>query len=312
MKLWTYRFKPVIDGQTLSVALESSWTWSRLVVRHPDDASGELASDRLNFMQEGYRLHAVELPSSGGAVRVVAGPRNAWSFGLKVMRGEQTLWQSHPNPHAYLARMQAMMNSRQVDPASGGGAQPAFDGGAWKRNAPAIACDIALGLLFFVLGKTTDLRTAALVTAGMGLSLVPVQWLINRFAPRRMDLLGGMALFGVFMMLLSAGFAWYFDSDFAVQLKATVLGGIAATVFAVDAVFGGRWLARRFATYLAFRDLNLRRLSIAMAGTGYTMAGINLAVALNFSRDIWLYYTTWADLLIVIVLTQYAIHWARR
>jgi intracellular septation protein A len=39
---------------------------------------------------------------------------------------------------------------------------------------------------------------------------------------------------------------------------------------------------------------------------------VNLAVALNFSKDTWLYYTTWGDMVLVIVLTQYAINWARR
>ncbi len=312
MKVWTYRFKPVIDGRTVPVALETSWAWSQLVVPATGDAAAAPAVDRLNFMSEAYRLHEVEVPSPSGAIRVIAGPRSMWSYGLKVVRDGQTLWQSHQNPHAYLAKMQAMMNSRTAGSAPGASPQPAFDGGAWKRNAPSIGCDIALGLLFFILGKTTDLRTAALMTAGVGLSLVPIQWLINRFAPKRVDLLGGLALFGVIMMLISAGFSWYYESEFAVQLKATVMGSIGATVFAVDALFGGRWMARRLATYLAYRDLKLQRLAVGMAATGFVMAGINLAVALNFSKDTWLYYTTWGDMVVVIMLTQFVINWARR
>jgi intracellular septation protein A len=97
-----------------------------------------------------------------------------------------------------------------------------------------------------------------------------------------------------------------------VQLKATVMGSIGATVFAVDALFGGRWMARRLATYLAYRDLKLQRLAVGMAATGFVMAGINLAVALNFSKDTWLYYTTWGDMVVVIMLTQFVINWARR
>jgi len=304
VKLWTYRFKPVIDGQVMPVALETSWLWSRLVVQAPE-SSGSAASDLLHFTKEPYRLHQVEVPAPGGTVQVQAAPRNWWSYGVKVLREGQTLWQSHPNPHAYLGKFQAMMNTRKGD-------QPAMDTGSFKRNAPAIATDIALGLLFFIMGKTTDLRTAALVTAGVGLSLVPIQWLINRYAPKKIDLLGGLALFGVVMLLLSAGFSWYFESEFAVQLKATLMGSIAATAFAVDALFGGRYMAKRLTTYLAYRDLNPRRLSIGMAACGYTMAAVNLAVALNFSKDTWLYYTTWGDMVIVIVLTQWAIHWARK
>jgi hypothetical protein len=49
-----------------------------------------------------------------------------------------------------------------------------------------------------------------------------------------------------------------------------------------------------------------------MAATGFVMAGINLAVALNFTKDTWLYYTTWGDMVVVILLTQIVINWARR
>jgi intracellular septation protein A len=49
-----------------------------------------------------------------------------------------------------------------------------------------------------------------------------------------------------------------------------------------------------------------------MALTSFMMAGINLFIALSFSKDMWLYYTTWGDILIVIFLTQWAINWARR
>ncbi|MFM8863965.1 MAG: septation protein IspZ [Limnohabitans sp.] len=303
MKLWTYRFKPVIDGQPVKVALETSFFWSRLVVQALPD--GAVLVDRQDYGREAYRLHEVRVPATEGPLRVLAGPRTAWSYGVKVLRGDETRWQSHEHPHAYLPRMQAMMTSRQDG-------QPAIDTQAWRRNAPAIATDIALGLLFFIVGKLSDLRTAALVTAAVGLALVPLQWLIHRFANRRIDLLGGLALYGVVMMLLSAGFSWYFDSERAVQLKATVLGGIGAAVFALDACLGGRWMAQRLATYLAYRDLNLVRLSAGMAATGLVMAGLNLAVALLFSKDFWLYYTTWADLLIVIVMTQAVVHWARR
>jgi len=315
MRLWTYRFKPVIDGHVIPVSLETSWTWSRLVVQ-PTDSGQAALTDRQDYLKDRYRLHEITLnrpygtagtqgtAGSGEPVCFLAGPRTAWSYGLKVMRGDQTLWQSHDDPHAYLSKMQDMLTSRQ----DGG---PVFESDRFKRNAPAIATDIALGLLFFVVGKTIDLRTAALVTAAVGLSLVPIQWLINQFAPRKFDLLGGLALFGVVMMLLSAGFSWYFESEFAVQLKATIMGSIAATCFAVDALAGGRVMARRLSTYMAYRDLNLQRLSIGMALCGYTMAGINLAVAVSLSKDAWLYYTTWGDFLVVIVLTQWALNWSR-
>ena len=56
----------------------------------------------------------------------------------------------------------------------------------WQRNKYSIYADMALGALFFIVGKVTeDLALAALIGAGAGLLLVVVQ----RFV--KVDLLGG-------------------------------------------------------------------------------------------------------------------------
>jgi hypothetical protein len=62
----------------------------------------------------------------------------------------------------------------------------------WQRNKWTIAVDLGMALLFFVVGKMTEsLVTPALVCAGAGLALIVIQ----RFV--KVDLLGGLALFGV-------------------------------------------------------------------------------------------------------------------
>lgn len=301
MRLWTYRFRPSGLPELLELDLEASWSYSRLVVRH--DAKTYI--DQQNYFEESYRLHQIDITTSQGPLTIQVGPHSAWTYGATIVSNDRLIWQSHANPHAYLPRMQAIMTSS----ADG---KPAFEPGVWRRNMPSIMVDVALGVLFFVLGKTTDLRTAALVTAMFGLALVPVQLIVNRLFQKKIDLLGGMALFGVMMLLVSAAFAWYFDSEFAVQLKASVMGSIAGSLFFLDACFGGRWLARGLSSYLAYRDLNRTRLAWGMAGTSFLMATVNLLIALNFSKDVWLFYTTWGDLLIVIFLTQWTIHWARK
>ena len=82
MKLWTYRFRPVIDGAAVDVALETGFTWSRLVVRTADGPR----EDRQHFQTEPYLLHRVELPLAAGETVFEVGPRNAWTFGLRVSR----------------------------------------------------------------------------------------------------------------------------------------------------------------------------------------------------------------------------------
>jgi hypothetical protein len=69
----------------------------------------------------------------------------------------------------------------------------------WRRNRVPLAVDIATGCVFFVVAKMTDLTTAALVGAAVGIALVVAQ----RFV--KVDLLGGLAMFSIVMMLISAG-----------------------------------------------------------------------------------------------------------
>ena len=64
MKLWTYRFRPVVNGAVIPVALETAFTWSRLVVHTPDG----LRDDRQDYQREPYRLHRVEIPSASGPI----------------------------------------------------------------------------------------------------------------------------------------------------------------------------------------------------------------------------------------------------
>jgi hypothetical protein len=111
LKLWTYRFRPVVEGAEIPVALETAFTWSRLVVDAPEGPR----EDRQDYQQEPYRLHRVEIPSAAGPLVFESGPRNAWTFGLRVSRDGVTLWESHRDPHAYLGRMRALLVSRQGD-----------------------------------------------------------------------------------------------------------------------------------------------------------------------------------------------------
>ena len=304
MKIWTYHFPIEIEGTHYALRFEAGLSGSRLVLTH----QGRELEDRQKFDTGVYRLHRLALDSAHGQLIFELGPRTAWSYGVLVSRHGQEIYRSHPEPFAYLDRVQRMM--AKVKPASA--ENNALDFSRLKTQAPAIATDIALGMLFFVMGKLGDLRTAALVTAAVGLALVPIQWLINRFSPRKIDLLGGLALFGVGVMLLSAGFSWYFDSEFMVQLKATVIGGLVACAFGADALAGGRWLGRRVMTYMVYTDLDAQRLSAGFCAMGLAMAGANLAVATLLSKDAWLWYTLWGDLLLVLVLSQFAVKWARR
>lgn len=164
-----------------------------------------------------------------------------------------------------------------------------YDGHVWKRNKIPLGIDIGLGLLFFIIAKLTDLTTAAIVGAVIGLMLLAAQRIT------KVDLLGGLAMFGIIMMLLSAGLALAFQSDDAVKYRTTALGLLSATLFFSDGLLGGKRLARRLMRYLPYTDIDPGRLGIGMGLMGAIMAGLNLVIALYTSTDIWLFYTTFGD-----------------
>ncbi len=184
--------------------------------------------------------------------------------------------------------------------------QDGYDPTAWKRNRVPIGVDIALGLLFFAVAKMTDLTTAALVGAAAGIALVVAQ----RFV--KVDLIGGLALFGVAMLLLSAALAYAFQDEDAVKWRGTVLGLISAGLFLADGLIGrGRHLGERMLRYLPYTDVDSRRLAIGMGTLGVFSALLNLVVALYASTDVWLFYTTFLDTVVVVGLIMIVFRYAR-
>lgn len=174
-----------------------------------------------------------------------------------------------------------------------------------KANRTPIAVDISLGLLFFVIGKYVGLTEAALFGAAAGIALMIVQRIT------RIDLLGGLAGFGIIMLLVSAGFAWFFQDDYWVKQRSTIVGLIAASAFLIDGLLGGKWLGQALSRYIAYRDIIPARLALSMGGVGLTMAGANWLVATLASTDAWLFYTTFVDILITFLLAFVAIRWSR-
>ncbi|MEO9969573.1 MAG: septation protein IspZ [Hyphomonadaceae bacterium] len=164
--------------------------------------------------------------------------------------------------------------------------------------------DIGLGFIFFLVAKWTDLTTAALWGAAAGLGLVVVQQFV-----KKVDLLGGLALFGIVMMLISAGYALVFQDEYLIQMRTTVMGMLGAGLYLVDGMFGGKYLGERTARYMFMPDIVPKRLSLAFGGISIIMALLNWGVVKLVSKDVWLYYTTFGDFIIVVILFSLAIKW---
>lgn len=175
----------------------------------------------------------------------------------------------------------------------------------WQRNKPSIYTDLALGLLFIGVAKLTNLTTAAMVGAAAGLALL----LVQRYV--KVDLLGGLALFGVAMLLVSAAFSWWFQDEDIVKLKGTILGLFTASLFLGDGLLNrGRFFGQRLARYV-MQPVHVQRLAIGLGLLGLVLAGINFAVAKLAPTDVWLAYNAFGDIVVAMLLFTFVLRFAR-
>ena len=306
MNVWTYRRPFSVQGETFTVLIETGFkSWRSRLMR----GAQELARDETAVLGAGvdYRNHRLRhtLPD-GAQLEVETGYVSLWNTGIAVRVNGVLVHESHPGreiiwpPLKGRGPMDAQREQQMQE-------QQQRDAAQWARNRPSLFVDIALGLLFFAVSKITgNLTTAALVGAGAGLAVVVAQ----RFV--RADLLGGLAMFGVFTLLLSAGFSLWFQDERMVQLKGSILGVLIAGLILADALFNrGRYFGARLARYLIGMPVDARRLALGMALLGLTMAGLNLLATQWLSKDAWLIYTTFIDAPLAMVLGFAVFRFAR-
>jgi len=297
LALARYRRPFTVDGVPCEVVIRSHFGGldSVLSIDGKEVARDHTPAGGLDAVRN-HRL-AGQLPG-GRKIEVEAGYINWVNVGIAVRSNGELLHESHPGRRiAYPARAAKMV--------AGEDGKGGMDMGQLERNKVPIMVDVALGLLFFVVAKLTDLSTAALVGAGVGLALVVAQ----RFV--KVDLIGGLALFGVVMLLISAGLALLFQDDMAVKMRTTIVGIISATLFLVDGLFGGNRLGKGLARYLPYSDIVPGRLAIGMGVLGLVMAGLNYGVARLASTDVWLFYSTFVDFFLVMLLIMLVVRYAR-
>ncbi len=297
---WRYRRRFALDGTPAEVTVTVRTTGMHSLLTLGGAA---LADDRTPLAgPDAVRNHrlAATLPD-GRAIAVEMGYVNWWTVGIAVRLDGALIHESHPGKRIAYPEKAARIAAKS----SASGMPEGFDLGQIKRNRVPLLVDISLGLLFFAVAKLTDLSTAALVGAGAGILLVVAQ----RFV--KADLIGGLALFGIVMLLLSAGLAIAFQDDMAVKMRSTILGLVSATLFLGDGLLGGNRLGKGMSRYLPYADLDPGRLALGMGLLGLAMAGLNYVVAKLTSTDFWLFYTTFVDFFLVMVLVLLVFSYAR-
>lgn len=181
-----------------------------------------------------------------------------------------------------------------------------MNGGVFARhNRLPFAIDIITGLLFYFVAKFTDLQTAAIVGVVVGFALV----LFQRIT--KIDVTGGLALFGILMLCISAGLAFWLNDDEWIKLRGTITGLIAASFFIIDGARGGPYIGKGLARYMPYSDIDPGRFAILMGVIGVIMAALNYGAAKWLSTDNWLFYKTFVDNFIVFGLVFFALRYAR-
>lgn len=315
--LWRYTRNFAVDGEQFSVLLRTRTNGlvSQLFV------NGALVADDHTPVSgaEAVRNHSLtHVLGNGAKIGVEAGYISSFNTGIAVRRDGELIHESHPGrtiayPDKYREAALSLEGETVGSAIKDGwrqgmaeaGQADNYDPGVWRRNKIPLGVDIALGLLFFAVAKLTDLTTAALVGAACGIILLIAQRIT------KIDLLGGLAMFGIVMMLLSAGLALMFQSDEAVKYRTTALGLFSAALFFSDGLMGGKRLATRLMRYLPYTDIDAARLGIGMGVLGMVMAAANLLIALHTSTDIWLLYTTFGDFVLTMALIILVFKYAR-
>lgn len=298
--IWTFRRRFVAEGLPCTLEYRTGLKGATGVL---SVAGRDVGWDHTPIMGEAaVRNHVIRtiLPSGRG-LEVEAGYYNWWNVALAARVDGELIHESHPGRKIELPESARKAMVKQT--ASG---EPVYDFDKLGANRIPIMVDISLGLFFFVVGKYLGLTEAALGGAAVGLILLAVQ------RATKIDLLGGLASFGIVMLLLSAGFAWFFQDDEWVKQKSTIMGLIAAGAFLTDGAFGGRWLGQGLSRYIVYRGVVPARLSLGMGAVGLIMAASNWLVARSVSTDVWLFYTTFVDVVLAAGLVIVAINWARR
>lgn len=249
-------------------------------------------------------FHVTTVLEDGRRLSAEMGPINWLTVGAIVRLNDVVIHESHPGrPLGYgpkLRKLSGWSEGRDTE------AEQARAKAAWKRNWPSLATDIVLGLAFFFVARELGLTVAALAGAGAALVL----WGIQKLT--RIDLLGGLAMFGIVMSLISAGFALLFRDEAIVQHRTTVMGLLTAAVFLTDGVlWQGRRLGARMGRYFAF-DLDVQRLAYGMGGLSLFGALANVIAVRLLSVDAWLVYSTFLDLPIFMVLFFLMLSWVRK
>jgi intracellular septation protein A len=293
MRIWSY--KRPFQHKGVDYEVNFSFTFSTCTSQVYCD--GSLINERTCSFSSGFKVieHKLKANSQSSELSVSVGYYSWCSIGIEVRENNELIYASHPNEDIHFAEKKIGSIESKTSTIDTGNKEQRHQ--KWQQNKYSIFADIGLGAAFFVVAKvTSDLTIAAFTGVILGLALVVIQ----RFV--KVDLLGGFAVFGTVMLLISALFSLAFQSEHLLQHKGTFIGLLGASVFLADGVFrNGRYFGCRFDRYLS-SPVKHQNFVIGLGIISACMSGFNYGVATYLSEDVWLTYNTFLDMPIYLIL----------
>jgi intracellular septation protein A len=308
MKIWTYN-RPFtvegIEGVVVNVATLAGELISTLRIGGHVVATDRFSPHGAKAIRNNLLRHTA---SDGRVIEVESGYVGWWTTHIAVRIDGRLVFESKPGATiawpAMFGKMAEKNAAMTPEEEATQKAEETRQREQFKRNKPSLFFDIFIALLFFVVAKFTNLSTAALVSAGAGI----IGWIVQRIT--KIDLMGGLATFGIVMSLVTAGYALAFQDEEMVKMRSTILGTLTALLFLTDGLFGGRFLGKRLVRFMPHPDTHPGRLAIGLGTVGLIMASLNYGIAKVFSTDVWLFYTTFGDTFLALALAFGAIKFA--
>jgi intracellular septation protein A len=302
MKLARYKAKFTFEDLAFQVVADVRGDGMRLEVARADTP---FAQDETVFELDGTRnLLARGALDDGRILEVEANYVDWISFGFVARVDGAVVFESRPG------KVLAWPKSMAIAPKSGEARAKAQadlkeNGTRFQRNLPSLLTDIALGIGFFLVGREFGIVNAAIAGAVAGVVL----WVVQKIT--RIDLLGGLAVFGIGVSIVSAAFAYFAKDPMIVQMRSTIIGGAVAALFLSDGIFfKGKFLGQRLERYMPPGTL-APRLAVGIGLLGVFMALANWAVARFLSEEQWLFYTTFLDMPLGVAAFFFILQWAR-
>lgn len=287
MRLWTY----VRPFQYKDEDYTVKFSFSFLTYTSQLFCNGTLIDECTHSFKSELKVieHTFQHNNQPSKVTVSVGYYSWWNIGIEVRENNNLIYSSHPNKDIHFVENKIVGLNTSIS-TNDSLEKSKLQSDKWQKNKHSIFADIFLGAIFFIVAKVTgDLTIAAFTGVTLGLGLVVLQ----RFV--KVDLLGGFAVFGTIMLLISAVLSLAFQSESFVQLKGTITGVISASVLFTDGIFRkGRYFGPRFERYLN-SPIEHQFFVVGLGLIGLIMAGVNYSVATQLTEDLWLTYTTFLD-----------------